>query len=1069
VSEPSELATRLGALESKLDHLTTLVESLVSTHDSPATADDEQALWRRLGLTEGERRIVTVLFADVSGFTELSEQLDPEAFQLVMRDTMGVMAACVAEEGGTLEKFIGDALCALFGAPVAHVDEPERAARAALTMHAALAERAKLRPDLPALEVHVGINTGPVIAGTVGDGSQFGVMGDTINAAARLMNLAQHGETFVSAETARRLRHAFRLEDRGLHEVKGKSKPLAVAALLAELGPEERADARRLRAPLVGRDSELANLRRLAAQAAEGDGVTVVLVGEDGTGASRVAEELTTGLIADGWRILSASARVQAETPLGMVATALGPLLAERPGELAGGTAGPLAETLLAGGAAAPHDFELILGEVVTAAARETPLLVLLDDADEADPGSIEMIRYLSRSTGDERVLWLLTGNDVPPPFQPLVGTSDVVVLRLPPLPDEAVGTIFDSVFPGALTPVQRARLAHLAEGNVQYAMEIALALVDDGVLVELDDGRWTAVGDVDSCELPGSVAELLEARIDQLSTAARVTLQDASVIGQRFSRRLLERVATIPTSVDASLAELVEEQLVMQASDQAHHGMWAFRSRLVREVAYDSVLKRRRPAAHRAVAEALLVLEPERIRENADLLAHHFEESDDPPLALPHLVEAVNTAELTYNLTGALDRSRRALRLRDRFPGRVGDDQAAWLLRRVGINKLLLGDRTGLAELEEAVELLAASGASPAALAALEEQVGWYLTVDGQREAATPHLQHAQAIAEEQLSGDARTSVLAAVAASRAFNAGAMGELAVGLAAVDGAEVEARSAGDVFAQARADLVGGVLRLWAGDAAGAAHHLRVALDLAWANVFASIADRCGRWLVNALVDAGRGAEAEELARPILARADDRGDPTVACGVRAALAKRWRQDGDLARAGQLAAEAEAVLTDKWVAPDAASDTRLVLAQLALDGVREDPDAESLALAVHEAERHLAAVVAQHESDPWLEWRSEARIALIRGRIALLRGDTETAIASAAGIRAAVTRAGAKRELVAADLMEGEARLRAGDAAGHDMITKAMEAAAALGAPWLVTSSQGALARSTVPTR
>lgn len=256
-----DVAARLDALEAKLDRVLALVESVAERAAPAVDAASDDEPWRRLGLSEGERRIVTVLFADVSGFTALSEQLDAEAFQLVMRDTMTLLASCVAAEGGTLEKFIGDALCAIFGAPVGHADEPERAARAALAMHAALAERAAARPDLPALEVHIGINTGPVIAGAVGDGTQFGVMGDTINSAARLMNLAVHGETFVSAETARRLRHGFRLEDRGLHEVKGKAKPLAASALLRALEPGEREAARQLRPPLLGRDRELTTLQ----------------------------------------------------------------------------------------------------------------------------------------------------------------------------------------------------------------------------------------------------------------------------------------------------------------------------------------------------------------------------------------------------------------------------------------------------------------------------------------------------------------------------------------------------------------------------------------------------------------------------------------------------------------------------------------------------------------------------------------------------------------------------------------------------------------------------------------
>jgi class 3 adenylate cyclase len=178
----SESGGDLASLRAEVDRLRTLVEAQQATLDGLARrlgvtiateagdSEDDQ-LWRRLGLTEGERRIVTILFADVSGFTALGERLDPEEVQLVMRDTMGGLARCVQAEAGHVEKFIGDAVCAIFGAPMAHEDEPERAVRTALAMHATVADLARRRPDLPALAVHIGLNTGIVVAGTVGDGS----------------------------------------------------------------------------------------------------------------------------------------------------------------------------------------------------------------------------------------------------------------------------------------------------------------------------------------------------------------------------------------------------------------------------------------------------------------------------------------------------------------------------------------------------------------------------------------------------------------------------------------------------------------------------------------------------------------------------------------------------------------------------------------------------------------------------------------------------------------------------------------------------------------------------------
>ena len=205
---------------------------------------------------------------------------------------MSAVAAIISRHDGYIEKFIGDAVCAIFGAPIAHDDEPQRAARSALEINRALNEKAAARPDLPAIGMHAGINTGIVIAGTVGDGSQFGVMGDTINTASRLMNLAQRGEIFVSAETSRRLRRDFRLEDRGVFAVKGKELPVAAFNVLGELDIDERGEDGRLRAPFVARSAELAQLQALAAETLAGDGTSVVLVGEPGVGKSRLAAEL---------------------------------------------------------------------------------------------------------------------------------------------------------------------------------------------------------------------------------------------------------------------------------------------------------------------------------------------------------------------------------------------------------------------------------------------------------------------------------------------------------------------------------------------------------------------------------------------------------------------------------------------------------------------------------------------------------------------------------------------------------------------------------------------------------
>jgi len=214
-------------------------------------------------------------------------------------------------------------------------------------------------------------------------------------------------------------------------------------------------------------------------------------------------------------------------------------------------------------------------------------------------------------------------------------------------------------------------------------------------VVSQSADGSFRLVGDPETLEIPSSVAELVEARMDRVSTNARVTLQDAAVIGVRFREALLQRVASIPTSVPASLAELAAAELIVEPDDEDPY--WRFRSHVVREVAYESILRRRRPRLHRAIADALLELEPDRIADNVELLATHFELSNEPALAIPYLRSAVEYAEAAHSVTATAERARRALGIRAREPHAVSDEDAAWFeqhLRAAENESGTVGDR---------------------------------------------------------------------------------------------------------------------------------------------------------------------------------------------------------------------------------------------------------------------------------------------------------------------------------------------------------------------------------------
>jgi hypothetical protein len=524
-------------------------------------------------------------------------------------------------------------VCAVFGAPVAHEDEPERAIRAARAMHAALGERAQRQPELPPLTVHIGINTGLVISGAVGDGTQFGVMGDAINTAARVMDLAGSGQTFIAADTARRVRHRVPLVDRGMHAVKGKSRPLAVFEVVGAV--EEAAARAGLRAPLIGRERELVTLREWLAAASGG---LMAVTGEAGIGKTRLVDELVAGDAVEGWRVLRSSARLAGDRPLAVVRDVL---------------------------------------DVLADEADGTPLLVVVDDVDRADDGSVDTVARLAGGAPDDRpVAWLVVGRRLPAPF---AGVPGIRRLRLDPLDRRATADLLASLLPGALDAAGAERLARRSDGNPTFTEEIALALIDEAVVVARGDGSYRLSGEPDDVPIPATVTEMIEARIDDLATATKTTLQDAAVIGVRFRRRLLERISRVPDGLDAALADLAVEELVVPPGPDAVEGFWAFRGELIRDVAYHGLLRRRRQAAHRTVADGLLDLEPESVDANAELVAHHLELSDEPVRALPFLERSFRHALAVGSESDAEAVARRARAIAEQDPEAVASVEPAW------------------------------------------------------------------------------------------------------------------------------------------------------------------------------------------------------------------------------------------------------------------------------------------------------------------------------------------------------------------------------------------------------
>jgi adenylate cyclase len=646
-----------------------------------------------------DRRPVTVLFADLTGFTSLSERLDPEDVRSLQSELYDELRAALARFGGFMEKYVGDAVMAVFGAPVAHEDDPERALRAAIEMHERVAvvstgwERRLGR----ALTLHIGVNTGRVVAGTLGsqDGA-YAVTGDTVNTTARLQSAAAPGETLVSRATYLLTHHVFAFEPRGTVALKGKVEPVPVYRLIgiAEHPRSARGlEAHGLNAPLVGRDSELAQMLDTFRLALEGRAQVVSLIGEAGAGKSRLVDAFVQRL----HRLPNTSALTIRHDicsslgvePYGVIASFIrqgygvaptDPVdIAQRKIEEGLRNLGMLAED--AAGVAPMsgyvlglqsvervRDIEpdrlnrqilLLVRTVLERRLDQGPLLLIVEDLHWADHASIQGMRVLVDSLVDRPLMLLFTYR---PSFDGrALALSRVqhTALHLPPLGEGDVAAILQSFFGAAaetcISGALRELILRRAGGNPFYLEEILRGLIADGILVSGTEG-WKAGGHPSLVDVPPTIEGLLLSRIDRLPAPHRRCLHEAAVLGPVFDPALLRQIATEPIEdgVFERLreADLLEPMPGMSGTDSTlHERSYRFSHALVHEVVYRNLLLSKRTELHGRAGRVLETLHgphPERLEDLA-LLGHHFGLSEDRRRGARYLCAAADWARGIY------------------------------------------------------------------------------------------------------------------------------------------------------------------------------------------------------------------------------------------------------------------------------------------------------------------------------------------------------------------------------------------------------------------------------------
>jgi class 3 adenylate cyclase/predicted ATPase len=601
--------------------------------------------------------VCSVLFCDVVGFTPLSEARDPEAVRELLSQYFGVARTVITRYGGVVEKFIGDAVMAVWGTPVATEGDAERAVRAALDLVAAVAELGA-EVGVPGLAARAGVVSGEVAVtlGAVGEGM---VAGDAVNTASRVQATAEPGLVLVDGATQRLAGRAIGFADAGEHTLKGKAEPQQLwraTRVLSAVGGSQRVDG--LEAPLTGRDAELRTVRDLFHAAADRRVPRLVLVsGPAGVGKSRLGwefEKYADGLKAQMWwhrgRCLSYGEGVAfwalaeivrqrlgiaeedpAETAAGKLAAGLDRFVPD-PAER--GYVGVRLGRLLGVAAEGANEGTLSREELFAGwrlfferLAAELAVVLLVEDAQYADTGLLDFLDYLVDWVRDLPVYVLVLARPELGQARPGFGAGrNRSTLTLDPLDAASMDALVDTLVPG-MPAAARSKITRQAQGIPLFAVETVRALVDRDI-VQPVEGVYRLTGEVGELAVPDSLHALLAARLDALDPGARRLVADAAVLGTTFPAEALIAVSgQDETAARAALAELVRREVLAVSADRLspEKGSYRFAQNMLRQVAYDTLSRRDRKERHLKVAAHLRAVFPGDGEEVAEVIARHY------------------------------------------------------------------------------------------------------------------------------------------------------------------------------------------------------------------------------------------------------------------------------------------------------------------------------------------------------------------------------------------------------------------------------------------------------------
>ncbi len=631
-----------------------------------------------------ERRVVTVLFADLAGSTALGEKLDPEEVRELQGELFQLVNSEVEKFGGTSEKFVGDAVLAVFGIPQAHEDDPERAVRAALAVQdsfGSFATRVRDRHSA-AVGLRIGVNTGEVVAGREAAArGELMVSGDAVNVAARLQQNAEPGEVLVGQRTQAATTRAISYEPHGDVMAKGKQNPLPTWVAIS--AARERDAAVRgiagLTAPMVGRDEELAVLTAVATRVErERAPQLVTLFGQAGVGKSRLLAELVDRL--PGSRLLKGRCLPYGEGvtywPLAEAAKAHAGILETDAADIALAKLRTAIESVVpreqvervldaaawtigfslpsVASVADPHEIGRRLEDgwarYVAALGREHLTVLAVEDIHWGSSALLDLIEQLADGLADTRVLLVCTARLELLETRPTwgAGKQNATTLTLAPLSPAESEELVLSLLGKQMSDEVRGRVLDSAEGNPFFLEEMLNMLIEEGAL-ERQNGGWVSTERLAEVSIPDSVHGVIAARIDLLEAVARDALRRCSVVGRIFW----------PAAVDVDehvIASLSRSGLVSDRPDSVMAGMreFAFKHALTRDVVYATLPRPERRELHRRVAEWIQNVAPDRGVETAELGAYHYGQAiaygeDDPAVSRRTFELLLTTSEAAF------------------------------------------------------------------------------------------------------------------------------------------------------------------------------------------------------------------------------------------------------------------------------------------------------------------------------------------------------------------------------------------------------------------------------------